>query len=82
MCPPGYHYSGHMMCGYTLLVPMNQRVINKLSKDCSIKVVITMWADCAIVVITVYVCTAVRMYIYISIYVMYVYMYVSMYLHI
>ena len=36
MCPPGYqhngfvaiHALGHMMYGYTLLVPMNQRVLN------------------------------------------------------
>ena len=35
MCPPGYHHNGfvathalgHMMYGYTLLVPMNQRVL-------------------------------------------------------
>ena len=41
MCPPGYHHSGfvathalgYMMYGYTLLVPMNQRVLNKLSKE-------------------------------------------------
>ena len=41
MCPPGYHYNGfvpthvlrHMMYGYTLQVPMNQRVLNKLSKE-------------------------------------------------
>ena len=41
MCPPGYHHNGfvathalgHMMYGYTLLVPMNQRVLNKLSKE-------------------------------------------------
>ena len=39
MCPPGYHHNGfvathalgHMMYGYTLLVPMNQRVLNKHS---------------------------------------------------
>ena len=39
--PPGYHHNGfmathalgHMMYGYTLLVPMNQRVLNKLSKE-------------------------------------------------
>ena len=37
MCPLGYHHNGfatthalgHMMYGYTLLVPMNQRVLNK-----------------------------------------------------
>ena len=37
MCPPGYHHNGfvathalgHIMYGYTLLVPMNQRVLNK-----------------------------------------------------
>ena len=37
MCPPGYHHNGpvatnapgHMMYGYTLLVPMNQKVLNK-----------------------------------------------------
>ena len=41
MCPPGYHHNsfvathalGHMMYGYTLLVPMNQRVLNKLGKE-------------------------------------------------
>ena len=41
MCPPGYHHNGfvetdalgHMMYEYTLLVPMNQRVLNKLSKE-------------------------------------------------
>ena len=27
------HALGHMMYGYTLLVPMNQRVLKKLSKD-------------------------------------------------
>ena len=37
MCPPGYHHNGfvathvlgNMMYGYTLLLPMNQRVLNK-----------------------------------------------------
>ena len=41
MCPPVYHHDsfvvtpalGHMMYGYTLLVPMNQRVLSKLSKE-------------------------------------------------
>ena len=41
MCPPSYHHNGfvathalgHMMYGYTLLVPMNQRVLNKPSKE-------------------------------------------------
>ena len=43
MCPPNYdqsakdpmvtHALGHMMYGYTLLVPMNQRVLNKPSKE-------------------------------------------------
>ena len=41
MCPPGYHHNGfvathalgHMMYGSTLLVPMNQRVLNKQSKE-------------------------------------------------
>ena len=41
MCPPSYHHNsfvathalGHMMYGYTLLVPMNQRVLNKLGKE-------------------------------------------------
>ena len=40
-CPPGCHLNGfvethargHMMCSYTLLVPMNQRVLNKPSKE-------------------------------------------------
>ena len=41
MCPPGYHHNGfvathalgHMKYGFTLLVPMNQRVLNKLSRE-------------------------------------------------
>ena len=41
MCPPGYqhngfvatHALGHIMYGYTLLVSMNQRVLNKQSKE-------------------------------------------------
>ena len=41
MCPPGYHHNvfvathalGYMMYGYKLLVPMKQRVLNKLSKE-------------------------------------------------
>ena len=41
MCPPGYHHNGfaatcalgHMMYNYTLLVPVNQRVLNKLNKE-------------------------------------------------
>ena len=40
ICPPSYHHNGfvathalgHMIYGYTLLVPMNQRMLNKLSK--------------------------------------------------
>ena len=41
MCSPGYHYNGfvethalgYMMYFYTLLVSMNQRVLNKQSKE-------------------------------------------------
>ena len=41
MCPPFYHHSGfvatlalgHMIYGYTLLVPMNQNVLNKRSNE-------------------------------------------------
>ena len=41
MYPPGYHHDGfvathalgHMMYGYALLVPINQRVLNKLSNE-------------------------------------------------
>ena len=42
MCPSSYHHNGfvaihvlgHMMYGYALLlVPINQRVLNKLSKE-------------------------------------------------
>ena len=41
MCPPGYHHNGfvtthalgHMMYGYTLLVLMNQRMLNKQSEE-------------------------------------------------
>ena len=44
VCPPGYHHNGfvathalgHMMYRDTLLVPMNQRVLNMLSKECII----------------------------------------------
>ena len=44
MCPLGYHHSGFgaahgrgdMMNGYTLLVPVNERPLNKLSKECKI----------------------------------------------
>ena len=40
-CPPGYHHNGfvaihalgHMMYVCTLLVPINQRVLNKQSKE-------------------------------------------------
>ena len=40
MCPPGYHHNsfaathalGHMMYSYILLVQLNQRMLNKLSK--------------------------------------------------
>ena len=46
MHPPGYHHNGfmvthalgHMMYGYILLVPVNQRVLSKLSKECNISV--------------------------------------------
>ena len=42
--PPAYHHDGfvgthalrHMTYVYTLLVPMNQRVLNKQSKECNI----------------------------------------------
>ena len=45
MCHPGCHHNGfvatyalgHMMYGYTLLAPMNQTVLNKLSKENNIK---------------------------------------------
>ena len=41
MCPSSYHHNsfvathalGHMMYGYTLRVPMNQRVLSKLGKE-------------------------------------------------
>ena len=41
MCPPGCHHNGivafqalgHMMYNYTLLVQLNQRFLNKLSKE-------------------------------------------------
>ena len=44
--PPGYHHDGfvathalrRMTYGYTLLVPMNQRVLNKLRKERNISV--------------------------------------------
>ena len=41
ICPLGYHHDGfvathaleHIIYGYTLLVPINQRMLNKLSKE-------------------------------------------------
>ena len=44
MCTPCYHHNGfvathalgHMLYSYTLLVPVNQRVLNKQSKECNI----------------------------------------------
>ena len=41
VCSPGYHHNdfvathalGHMMYSYTLLVPVKQRMLNKLSKE-------------------------------------------------
>ena len=44
MCPPDYHHNGfvathalgYMTYGNTLLVPMNQRVLNKLRKEYNI----------------------------------------------
>ena len=41
MCPRGYHHHGfvasdaiaHRMYSYTIVVPMNQRVLNKISKE-------------------------------------------------
>ena len=41
MCSPSYHHNefmathalGNMMYGYILLIPMKQRVLNKLSKE-------------------------------------------------
>ena len=46
MCPPGYHHNGfveptafgQVIYSYTLLVPMNQRVLNKLSNESTISV--------------------------------------------
>ena len=55
MSPPGYHHNGfiathapgHMMYSYTLLVPVKQRVLNKLSMSChKVIVVITGRAHC------------------------------------
>ena len=45
MYPSGYHHNGfvvthglgHIVHGYTLLVPMNQRVLDKLSKKRNIR---------------------------------------------
>ena len=49
MCPPGYHHNGfvathalgHMMYLYTLLVPVKQRVVNKLSKERNLRSLFT-----------------------------------------
>ena len=54
MCPPGYHHNGfvathalgHMTYGYTLLVPMNQRVLNKQSKERNNRVVVSECNHC------------------------------------
>ena len=45
MCPPGCHHInfvathvlGHMMYGYTLLVPVTLRVLSKISKEPNIR---------------------------------------------
>ena len=52
MCPLGYHHNdfvatyalGYMIYGYTLLVPMKQRVPKKLNKKCATRHVIIMIA--------------------------------------
>ena len=44
MYPPSYHHNGFVatdalgktMYGYTLLVPINQRVLNKISKELNV----------------------------------------------
>ena len=44
MCPPGYYQKvflvtdafGHIMFGYTLVVQLNQRLLDKLSKELDI----------------------------------------------
>ena len=44
MYPTGYHHNGfvathalgHMMYGYTLLLPIKQRVLNKLGKELNV----------------------------------------------
>ena len=59
MCPPSYHHNGfvatdalgHMMYDYTLLLPMNQRVLNKLSKERNIIVHIYIY-----IYIYIYIC--------------------------
>ena len=41
ICPPSYHHNGfvaphalgHMTYGYSLLLPMNQKMLNKLGKE-------------------------------------------------
>ena len=51
MCPPGYHHNGfvtnhtlgHMMYEYTLLVPMNQRVLIYLYILVSVSLFISDW---------------------------------------
>ena len=80
LCPPGYHHKGfmathalgHMMYGYTLLVPMNQRVLRKLSKECNIsghKWSTTYYAHLAFVRFEHSVCHGSFMTTYINIYI-------------
>ena len=81
ICPPRYHHNvfiatpalGHMMYGYTLLVPMNQKVLKKLSSYyLSIYLSISL---------SLYIYTYIYIYIYINIYI-YIYITYIIYIYI
>ena len=94
ICTSGYHRNGfaathalgYMMCSYTLLVPMNQRMLNKLCKDHNISGNIYIYIYLYIYYIYhIYIYMLYYIYAYIwlcTIYSIYIYMPTHIYTHI
>ena len=97
MCPPSYHHNGfvathphgHMMYGYMLLIPMNQRVLNKQSCHKAIVVItgrVHCFHDYIYIYIYIYLHAYKYIYIYIYIqiyiYILYIYTYIYIYIYI
>ena len=91
ICTSGYHRNGfvathalgYMMCSYTLLVPMNQRMLNKLCKDHNISGNIYIYIYIYIIyIIYIYICCIIYMHIYdYVLYIVYIYIYPHTYIH-